>query len=938
MAITFIDFAVPAGNPQTSLTITIPTVAVGDILIVDAVHNGGGTLTCTDNDTGGNTWTLKEERDNGTSMSQQLFWKRATSATSAKTITVGSATNSCAATLTVYRGCESTGDPIEAVLSEANASGNETQAEITTLTNGAWVCLAVSNSPDNTISSQTCTSPGALTERAEKLSTGGLDCGIAHASAEKATAGATGAFTWAQTNSIGCSIAYALKPEGDANATPSGVEAASALGTAVGSGNGTASPSGLEATSALGTATADGTTGGGTNVTDDFNRADGGLGSNWTTPTGANAFAIDTNRAIGNIGGFEWVGANYTGATFSNDQSAQVKFDFNGSTSSNGIMDVHVRASNSARTYYFLQVNCAGNWYVGRQVTGTETILFDFNDFPAVVFADDDVGKLEVSGSGASIVVKAYRNGVQIGTDYSDTSGGIDSGNPGIALFNLGTGGGSGTPVIDDFAAADLGGSPDGNAEPSGVSATSALGTSTASGNGTASPSGLEVTSALGTVTATASANAAPTGQSTTSALGTAVGSGTGNVSPSGLEATSALGTAVASVNVIASPSGLEVTSALGTSTTTGTGQASPSGIEATSALGTSVASGNGTAAPSGLELTSALGTATASSAENGNATPSGIEATTALGTSTASGNGVGSPSGLEATSSLGTVVASVSVIASPSGLEAASALGTSIATGDAQSAITGLEATTALGTVTTSGTAIAAPSGLELTSALGTATATGAAAGEATPAGVAATAAIGTPTASGDGNTTPAGLEAASALGTATASSATNGEATPAGVAATSELGTVSTSGTANIVVTGVSATSALGTAEARADAIVAAFGLDLDIELGLPVGTANAEISVTGLDATSALGTILAQGDANAVVTGLSMLAEIGLLQTAFQDLEYTLSTRLLLSVVAEIVEAELAITSVNSGNRTILEEVLNNLRLEINNVNSG
>jgi hypothetical protein len=713
------------------------------------------------------------------------------------------------------------------------------------------------------------------------------------------------------------------------NATPAGVEAASALGTAVGSGNGTASPSGLEAASALGTATADGTTGGGTNVTDDFNRANGTLGSNWTTPTGANAFAIDTNRAIGNIGGFEWVGANYTGATFSNDQSAQVKFDFNGSTSSSGIMDVHVRASNSARTYYFLQVNCAGNWFVGRQVTGTETILFDYNDFPAVVFADDDVGKLEASGSGASIVIKAYRNGVQIGTDHSDTSGGIDSGNPGMALFNLGTGGGSGTPVIDDFAAADLGGSPNGDATPEGVSATSALGTSTASGNGTANPSGLEAISALGTATATASANAAPTGQGTTGELGTTVGSGTGNVSPSGLEAASALGTAVAGVSVVASPSGLEVTSALGTSVATGNGQANPSGLEATSALGTSTVSGEGIAAPSGLELTSALGTAIASTAENGNATPSGIEATTALGTSTASGDGVGSPSGIEATSGLGTVVASVSVIASPSGLEAASALGTSVASGDAQSAITGLEATTALGTVTTSGTATTSPSGLELTSALGTATATGAGAGEATPAGVAATAAVGTATASGAGNTTPSGLAAVIELGTAVASSATNGEATPTGVAVTSELGTVSTSGTANVLVAGVSSTSAVGTAEARADAIIAAFGLELDSELGLPVGTANADISVTGLGATSALGIILAQGDANAVVAGLSMLAEIGLLQTAFQDLDYTLSTRLLLTVF------ELAVTS---GNTTILEEVINTLRLEIDNVNSG
>ena len=52
--------------------------------------------------------------------------------------------------------------------------------------------LVVVNSPDLAVTTQSCTSPGALTARAERLSTGGTDTSIAHASAEKAAAGATG--------------------------------------------------------------------------------------------------------------------------------------------------------------------------------------------------------------------------------------------------------------------------------------------------------------------------------------------------------------------------------------------------------------------------------------------------------------------------------------------------------------------------------------------------------------------------------------------------------------------------------------------------------------------------------------------------------------------------------------------------------------------------
>ena len=215
--IAFVASASSSGNPTTSHTVTIPASTFqDDILILLSVHNGTGTLTVVDNDTGGNTWTLKDERDFGTpNASSQLRWKRATTATASKTITVSVATNCSSSVLLVYRGVETSGDPIEAVLSESNISGNETQAQITTLTNGAVVLLGVSQSPGVATATQSTTSPGTLLERAETISTGGTDCSCSLADGTKATAGVTGSFTWTQTNTVSGSVGFALKPSAD---------------------------------------------------------------------------------------------------------------------------------------------------------------------------------------------------------------------------------------------------------------------------------------------------------------------------------------------------------------------------------------------------------------------------------------------------------------------------------------------------------------------------------------------------------------------------------------------------------------------------------------------------------------------------------------------------------------------------------------------------
>lgn len=200
--------------PTTSLTITIPaSVATGDALFVALTsrdHTSGTAYpTVTDNDAGGNTWTRIGESSN---RKATLWYKIATSATASKTITCAGCVGSCTAGVSAYSGTATV--PYSNLTVEDNASGNETHATFTPDHAGSFICLAVFNTAnDNAIASEACTDPGTLTERYEKLSTGGSDCGNAFASALQAAGPtATGAINWTQTDGVTVSMAWAVPP------------------------------------------------------------------------------------------------------------------------------------------------------------------------------------------------------------------------------------------------------------------------------------------------------------------------------------------------------------------------------------------------------------------------------------------------------------------------------------------------------------------------------------------------------------------------------------------------------------------------------------------------------------------------------------------------------------------------------------------------------
>ena len=169
MAITFVNSAVPAGNPTTSFTITIPTVAVSDLLLLATTNRDATTApSVTDDDSGGNTWTQKSSA----ASKGRLWYKRATSATSAKTITASGFTGSCSGVLTVLRGALNTGDPFNQYTLEENASGDETHAEITASVDQCYITCSVHNvGNDNAVTATAVTSPGGSSaERANSRS------------------------------------------------------------------------------------------------------------------------------------------------------------------------------------------------------------------------------------------------------------------------------------------------------------------------------------------------------------------------------------------------------------------------------------------------------------------------------------------------------------------------------------------------------------------------------------------------------------------------------------------------------------------------------------------------------------------------------------------------------------------------------------------------
>lgn len=221
----------PNGNPTTGFSVNIPSAVETDDLLFMAVTSRDSVNPVlgpfiNDDDTGGNAWAILSQSSDGKAT---VWWKRATSGTASKTVTISSCLGSASGVLKCYSEASLEATPYSNVVQESNASGDESHAGFTPDRASSMLCATVHNyANDNAVTSLSFATAGATTAT-EKLSTGGSDCGCIFGHVfDPGAATASGTLTWAQTNGTTYSITWAIKPR---DMTPS-----VAAGTAVNNG------------------------------------------------------------------------------------------------------------------------------------------------------------------------------------------------------------------------------------------------------------------------------------------------------------------------------------------------------------------------------------------------------------------------------------------------------------------------------------------------------------------------------------------------------------------------------------------------------------------------------------------------------------------------------------------------------------------------------
>lgn len=166
--------------------------------------------------------------------------------------------------------------------------------------------------------------------------------------------------------------------------------------------------------------------------TDNFDRADGALGANWTNINGV--FSIVTNKAkVSTAGTGSYSNSVYSAGALGADQYAQVVLQV--VTSMGGAV---VRGSNSVNTCYYAVGNSSST-YLFKFVNGAGPTTIANN---AITWAVGNILRLEVRGT----VLTVYKNGTAV---LTGTDGAIASGYAGIAGLTV-------NAIVDTFEGGDL--------------------------------------------------------------------------------------------------------------------------------------------------------------------------------------------------------------------------------------------------------------------------------------------------------------------------------------------------------------------------------------------------------------------------------------------------------------------------------------------------
>lgn len=179
---------------------------------------------------------------------------------------------------------------------------------------------------------------------------------------------------------------------------------------------------------------------------DNFNRADStSLGTSWSEVAGD--WQVQTNQLLISSGaGFRVCSTTTTAHAAVAD--CKVTATRAAGASWDAGPCVRLSGAGGSETCYYLDVSGTQDLSVIRRVAGADTDIGDL----VQAHSNGDIYALQVSGSGATVTLKVFRNGSQVGADITDTAGSriTAAGQTGVVTWA--------GAAFDDFLVEDLGG------------------------------------------------------------------------------------------------------------------------------------------------------------------------------------------------------------------------------------------------------------------------------------------------------------------------------------------------------------------------------------------------------------------------------------------------------------------------------------------------
>jgi hypothetical protein len=206
-----------SGTATTAATVTLPTTAANDILIITAINGGANAaVTMTTGTYNGSAITAIGTGAGWTSGWGATYWSRCTGDHATQTIILTGATDSCSLQVVRYSGCITTGNPYDTNISQATVAAGANMALAAFDTVAADGLVVLCNAVDDNQLSTSPTKGGvAMNDLATAASSGGADAHVASANLGQAAPGTTGAFAMtfaAGTNQGKRATAFSLIP------------------------------------------------------------------------------------------------------------------------------------------------------------------------------------------------------------------------------------------------------------------------------------------------------------------------------------------------------------------------------------------------------------------------------------------------------------------------------------------------------------------------------------------------------------------------------------------------------------------------------------------------------------------------------------------------------------------------------------------------------